>query len=123
STAAPYPSSTFRERCAAWSPPSSHSSERRRDGADRRSGAARGPRARASGRGSGGGGAGGGARRRGARTDAARSSERRGAGRARALAASVGALTKQAGAPGEDRVRQALAPLLEALGPRTGSGS
>lgn len=42
---------------------------------------------------------------------------------AKALAAAVGALTKQAGAPGDDRVRQALAPLLEALGPKTGSGS
>jgi len=42
---------------------------------------------------------------------------------AKALAATVGALTKQAGAAGDERVRQALSPLLEALGAKPGTGS
>ena len=42
---------------------------------------------------------------------------------AKTLAATVGALTKQAGEPGDERVRRALAPLLEALGQKAGSGS
>ena len=39
------------------------------------------------------------------------------------LAASVTALLERPGTPGDERVRQALAPLLEALGTRPGSGS
>jgi hypothetical protein len=41
----------------------------------------------------------------------------------KALAATVAALVQKPGTPGDERVRQALAPLLEALGPRTGTGS
>jgi hypothetical protein len=41
----------------------------------------------------------------------------------RELAASVAALMGDPATPGNERVRQALAPLLEALGPKAGSGS
>lgn len=41
----------------------------------------------------------------------------------RGLAANVAALLQRPGTPGDERVRQALAPLLDALGNKAGSGS